>query len=465
MSNRAPIEYTDVRRVEGPLLVVAGVDGVGWDEDAEITLPDGEVRHGVVLERDRDLAVIQVLEGTAGVSAAGCAVRFAGHPMRIPVGDGWLGRVCSGRGAPLDGGPPVLGETSADVNGAPLNPTARDAPNDPILTGISVVDALTTLVRGQKLPVFSIGGLPHLELAVQIAAQAHAGTDRFAVVFAGMGITHADAAAVRDALEERAAAGELTMLLNTADDPVIERIVTPRVALTIAEHLAYETHRHVLVVMSDMTAYCEAVRQLSAARGELPSRRGFPGYLYSDLASIYERCGRIRGRRGSITEVPVLTMPGGDITHPVPDLTGYITEGQLVLSTELHVEGTYPPIDPLASLSRLMRRGAGPGRTRDDHLPLAAQLVALLARARDVRELTELLGDAALSPTDRAYLRFADEFARRFLDQAADENRSLDDTLRRAWSVASIVPRRELTMLASELLDVHYEPDGQEPSR
>lgn len=459
MTCPAPIEYTDVRRVEGPLLVVAGVDGVGWDEDTEILLDDGSVRHGVVLERDRDLAVVQVLEGTAGIATTGIAVRFAGHPMRITVGDAWLGRVCSGRGAPLDGGPPIFGNASADVNGAPLNPTVRETPSDAILTGISVIDALTTLVRGQKLPIFSVGGLPHLELATQIAAQAHAGGEPFAVVFAGMGITHADAAAVRDTLEERSASGELVLLLNTADDPVIERIVTPRVALTVAEHLAFATHRHVLVVMSDMTAYCEAVRQVSAARGEMPSRRGYPGYLYSDLASIYERCGRVRGRTGSITEVPVLTMPGGDITHPVPDLTGYITEGQLVLSPELHATGIYPPVEPLASLSRLMRRGAGPGRTRDDHLELAAQLVALLAKARDVRELTELLGEAALSQTDRSYLRFADEFNHAFVQQGFHEDRTLDDTMARAWAVASVLPRRELTMLPAEILDARYHPD------
>lgn len=463
MTAPAPIEYTDIRRVEGPLLVVAGVDGVGWDEDVEIILDDDNLRHGVVLERDRDVAVIQVLEGTAGISTSGTAVRFSGHPMQITVGEAWLGRVCSGRGTPLDGGAPIFGDAVADVNGSPLNPTVRDTPNDPILTGISIIDALTTLVRGQKLPIFSVGGLPHLELATQIAAQAHAGGEPFAVVFAGMGITHADATAVRDALEERAAAGELALFLNTADDPVIERIITPRVALTVAEHLAFAMHRHVLVVMADMTTYCEAVRQVSAARGEMPSRRGYPGYLYSDLASIYERCGRIRGKSGSITEVPVLTMPGGDITHPVPDLTGYITEGQLVLSADLQTAGIYPPVEPLSSLSRLMRRGAGPGRTRDDHLELAAQLVALLAKARDVRELTELLGETALSQTDRAYLRFADEFNRQ-MSQDANESRMLDDTLTRAWAVASVLPRRELTMLSAEVLDSHYQPERTESS-
>jgi V/A-type H+-transporting ATPase subunit B len=372
--------------------------------------------------------------------------------------------VCSGRGKPLDGGPPIFAEQSAPVNGSPLNPTVRETPREPILTGISAIDGLTTLVRGQKLPIFSVGGLPHLELATQIAAQAHAGDAPFAVVFAGMGITHADATAVRDTLEERAASGDLVLFLNTADDPVIERIVTPRVALTVAEYLAFELGRHVLVVMSDMTAYCEAVREVSSARGELPGRRSYPGYLYSDLASIYERCGRIKDASGSVTEVPVLTMPGGDITHPVPDLTGYITEGQLVLSPELHNEGVYPPLEALSSLSRLMRHGAGPGRTRDDHLELAAELMSLLARAREVRELTEVLGEATLSETDRSYLAFEEAFDRRFMSQGHYEARPLDETLDRAWAVTSVLPRRELSGVSSALLDAHYrEAVGTEP--
>jgi V/A-type H+-transporting ATPase subunit B len=464
MSGLVPIEYCEVQRVEGPLLVVAGVEGTGWDEDAEIHLDSGEVRHGVVLERDRDLAVLEVFEGTAGLTTSGTAVRFRGSPMRVPVGPAWLGRVCSGRGEPLDGGPPIFAEQSAPVNGSPLNPTVRETPREPILTGISAIDGLTTVVRGQKLPIFSVGGLPHLELATQIAAQAHAGDAPFAVVFAGMGITHADATAVRDTLEERAASGDLVLFLNSADDPVIERIVAPRVALTVAEYLAFELGRHVLVVMSDMTAYCEAVREVSSARGELPGRRSYPGYLYSDLASIYERCGRIKDASGSVTEVPVLTMPGGDITHPVPDLTGYITEGQLVLSPELHNEGVYPPVEPLSSLSRLMRHGAGPGRTRDDHLELAAELMSLLARAREVRELTEVLGEATLSETDRSYLAFEAAFHRRFMGQGHYEARSLDETLDRAWAVTSVLPRRELSGVSSALLDAHYrEAGGTEP--
>ena len=450
------VEYSDIVEVRGPLLVVRGVTGVGWDEFADLRLDSGEVRHGLVLEVDGDVAVVQVLEGTAGIRRHGTGVTFAGEPLRIPVGEGWLGRVCNGRGEPVDGGPPVLGATTAPVAGAPLNPVWREPPAEPVLTGVSAVDALTTLVRGQKLPVFSLPGLPHLELAAQIAAQASAGGEPFCVVFAAMGLTHVDAAAVRDRLEERSAAGELVLLLNTADDPVVERILTPRIALTVAEHLAFTGARHVLVVMADMTSYAEALREFSAARGEIPARRAYPGYLYSDLAELYERCGRVRGRPGSVTVLPVLTMPAGDITHPVPDLTGYITEGQIVLSAELHAQGVYPPVDALSSLSRLMRKGAGPGRTRDDHLDLAAQLLAALARARRTRELAELVGSAALDATDRQYLDFFDAFSARLLDQGSDETRSLDRTLDRAWDVVSLLPRRELTMLSAGQLDAHY---------
>jgi V/A-type H+-transporting ATPase subunit B len=409
-----------------------------------------------VLEVDRDLAVVQVLEGTAGIEPERTAVAFDGSPLRVPVGAGWLGRVCNGRGDPLDDGPPVLGDQTAAVAGHPLNPTMRDPPADPVITGVSAIDALTTLVRGQKLPVFSVAGLPHLELATQIAAQASAGDEPFSVVFAAMGLTHADADAARDVLEQRAAEGSLVLLLNTADDPVVERILTPRIALTVAEHLAFTLGRQVLVVAADMTSYCEAVREVSAARGEIPARHAYPGYLYSDLASLYERCGRIRGRPGSVTIVPVLTMPAGDITHPVPDLTGYITEGQIVLSPEAAAAGAYPPVDPLSSLSRLMRHGAGPGRTREDHLDLAAQLLAALARARQVRELAELVGTGSLSGSDRRYLDFAGAFTSQLLTQRPDEHRELADTLDRGWRALGVLPRQELTMLPAGQLDARY---------
>ncbi|MGZ4212631.1 MAG: V-type ATP synthase subunit B [Actinomycetota bacterium] len=461
----APLEVTDVERVEGPLLFVRGARGVGWDEFAEIHLPSGEVRHGLVLEVDEDLAVLQVLEGTDALGTDKTVVAFHGKPLRIPVGLGWLGRVCNGRGDPLDSGPPVAGTTTRDVSGYPINPTARDMPSKPIVTGVSAIDALTTLVRGQKLPIFSVGGLPHLELAGQIAAQAHAGDEPFSVVFAGMGITNADAAAIRDALEERSGAGELVLLLNTASDPVIERILTPRLALTIAEHLAFDLGRQVLVVMADMTSYCEAVREVASARGEIPGRRAYPGYLYSDLASLYERCDRIRNRKGSVTEIPVLTMPAGDITHPVPDLTGYTTEGQIVLSPELHARGIYPPIDALSSLSRLMRHGAGAGRTRDDHLDLAAQVLAALARGRQMRELSELVGTAALSETDMLYLTFTDAYERHLVAQKPTESRPIDDTLDRAWRALSELPRRELTMVSKKAVAAHYRSDAMPPDK
>ncbi|GAB2856337.1 V-type ATP synthase subunit B [Nocardioides pacificus] len=451
------VEYTDVAELRGPLLVVRGVSGVGWDESARIRLRSGEVRNGLVLEVDRDLAVVQVLEGTGGIQPQGTHVRFAAETLHVPVGVGWLGRACNGRGEPIDDGPPILGGRRAPVGGAPLNPTRREPPSDPIITGVSAIDALTTVVRGQKLPVFSLAGLPHLELATQVAAQATAGDEPFSVVFAGMGLTHLDAAAVRDALEGRSAAGELVLLLNTADDPVVERILTPRIALTVAEHLAFELGRHVLVVMADMTAYAEALREVSAARGEIPGRRAYPGYLYSDLASLYERCGRIRGRPGSVTIIPVLTMPAGDITHPVPDLTGYITEGQIVLSADMHAAGIYPPVDPLSSLSRLMRKGAGPGRTRDDHLDVAAQSLASLDRARRARELADLVGEDALSPTDRRYVTFEQAVASRLLDQEPHESRTLEETLDRAWDALRLLPRRELTMLPTALLDARYD--------
>jgi V/A-type H+-transporting ATPase subunit B len=447
------IEYTDVAELRGPLVVVRGVAGACYDDVATIRLAGGERRHGMVLDVDRDIAVVQVLEGTSGMSQSGCGVAFGGTPMRIPVGDDWLGRTCNGRGEPIDGGPPILGEHTAPVAGAVMNPVWRLPPADPVLTGISAIDALTTLVRGQKLPVFAEAGLPYLELAAQLAAQANVGGEQFCVVFAGMGLTHPDAEFVRDALDERAAAGQLVALLNTADDPVVERILTPRLALTVAEDLAFRGGRHVLVVMTDMTSYAEALREVSAARGEIPARRAYPGYLYSDLASLYERCGRMRDRPGSVTVVPILTMPAGDITHPVPDLTGYITEGQLVLSADLHARGIYPPLDALSSLSRLMRHGAGPGRTREDHLPLAAQLLAALARARQVRELSELVGPAALSETDRQYLVYAEALEQRLLAQRTDEFRSIDDTLDRAWRALLVLPRRELAMLPARLLD------------
>jgi V/A-type H+-transporting ATPase subunit B len=448
------VEHTDVCGVRGPLLIVRGVSRVGWDEFVRIDVGTG-LRHGLVLEVDRDLAVVQVLEGTEGIDPTSTSVAFEGTPLRVPVGVEWLGRIGNGRGNPLDGGPPVRTAHTAPVAGHPLNPTLREPPADPVVTGVSAIDGLTTLVRGQKLPIFSVAGLPHLELAAQVAAQASVAGEPFCVVFAAMGLTHADAAVAQAALEERSAAGELTLLLNLADDPVVERVLTPRLALTIAEHLAFDVGRHVLVVMADMTSYCEAVREVSSARGEIPARHAYPGYLYSDLACLYERCGRIRGRPGSVTVVPVLTMPAGDITHPVPDLTGYITEGQIVLTPEVHARGVFPPVDPLASLSRLMRHGVGAGRTRAEHMDVAAQVLAALSRARQARQLAELVSVAALSGTDQRYLAFEEAFERQFLTQRVDECRDMEDTLERAWRVLTTLPRRELVMLPAASLDAH----------
>ena len=458
----APIEYRAIGSMRGPLIVVEDVAGVGWDEVAEIRLDSGEVRHGTVLDVHADLAVVEVLEGTSEMRLDSARVAFSGTPMRIPVGEGWLGRVCNGRGEPIDGGPAVLGGELRSVAGAPINPARRAAPSEALLTGVSAIDGMATVVRGQKLPVFSVGGLPHLELAAQIAAQAHVEGQPFAIVFAALGLPHADVHVVRSALERRADLADLALFINTAEDPVVERIVTPRVALTVAEYLAFDLHRHVLVVLADLTNYCEAVRQVSAARGEVPSRRGYPGYLYSDLASLLERAGRIEGIEGSLTQLPVLTMPAGDITHPVPDVTGYITEGQLVLSPELYARGISPPFDPLASLSRLMHRGAGPGLTRDDHLEISAQLYGIAARARQAADLAEVVGEDALSPSDLDYLRARSAFETDFLSQPLEESRTLDDTLDRAWNVASLLPRAELSMVSPDTLQAHYRHDRRD---
>ncbi|MFF2604256.1 V-type ATP synthase subunit B [Arthrobacter koreensis] len=451
--NRNLVSHRDVRELRGPLMVVGDADGVGWDEFAGVDVEGGPERHALVLEVNGDQALLQVLEGTDGMRLGGISVRFQGRPLHIPVGPEWLGRVCNGRGEPLDGGPPVTADTVEPVGGWPLNPVYRIPPKEAVITGISAIDALTTLVRGQKLPIFSVAGLPHLTLATQIAAQSRTGGRNFRVVFAAMGMTHADIAYIRDRLEERSAAGELVLLLNAADDPVIERILTPRIALSIAEHLAYEEGSDVLVVMSDMTSYAEAVREVSAARKEIPARRGYPGYLYSDLATLYERCGRVQGREGSVTIVPVLTMPSGDMTHPVPDLTGYITEGQIVLSPDISARDIYPPVDVLSSLSRLMRSGAGKGRTREDHLDVAAQVLAAMARARQASELAELVGEDALGEADRAYIAFRSAVEEKLLNQGVDEYRSLEQTLGLAWEALALLPRRELSMISNESLD------------
>lgn len=457
-----PVEHRGAVRAEGPLLFVTGTPAVGWDEFAEVRLPSGEIRQGLVLEVHDDLTVIEVLQGTSGIDPRMVSTSFSGHPFQVPVGEGWLGRVWDGLGRPLDGGPPMLGDDLRPIAGRPANPIERDVPREPILTGISVIDAVTTLVRGQKLPVFSSAGLPHLELAGQVACQAQAGGGRFRVVFVAMGLTRADAATMRDVLEGRSAAGELALFLDTADDPVVQRIMAPRVALTVAEHLAFDLGHHVLVVMADMTSYCDALREVSAARGEVPGRRAYPGYLYSDLASIYERCGRLKRHGGSLTQLPVVTMPAGDITHPVADLTGYITEGQILLSPELHGRGLYPPVDVLGSLSRLMRRGTGEGLTRADHPRVAAEVVAAASRARQAREMADLIGESALTGADRRYLSFQDAFDSLLLSQRADESRPLSETLDRTWQAISRIPSSELSMVSEADIERYFHAGGSD---
>ncbi|MEB2835789.1 MAG: ATP synthase subunit B [Desulfurococcales archaeon] len=451
-------EYTRVTEIKGPLLIVEGVSRVAYDEIVEVELPTGEKRRGRVLEVNRNIAVVQVFEGTTGITTTGTKVRFLGKPLEIPVSEDMLGRVFNGLGEPIDGGPPVEAEERRDVNGAPLNPAERDYPEDFIQTGVSAIDGMNTLVRGQKLPIFSGSGLPHNVLAAQIARQAtvRGEAEEFAVVFAAIGIKYDDYLFFRKFFEETGALNKVAMFVNLADEPAMIRLITPRAALTLAEYLAYERDMHVLVILTDMTNYAEALREISAAREEVPGRQGYPGYLYSDLASIYERAGRVKGKKGSITQMPILTMPNDDITHPIPDLTGYITEGQIVLSRDLHNRGIYPPINVLMSLSRLMKEGIGPGKTREDHAAVSNQLYAAYSRGVELRSLAAVVGEESLSKVDRLYLKFADEFERRFLSQGTRENRSIEETLDLAWEVLSILPEEELTNIKEELIRKYH---------
>jgi len=445
-------EIAGVARIEGPIVVVEGMTGVGYDELAEIVDSKGRLRRGRVLEISERVAVVEVFSGTTGLTIKNTRVRFLGRPLRIPVSTELLGRVFDGLGQPIDGGPQPLAEHWADVNGQPINPTARVYPRDTIQTGISAIDGMNTLVLGQKLPIFSGSGLPHDQLAAQIVRQATLSANveggqegRFAIVFAAMGIKHDVAEFFRESFAATGALSRVAMFLNLADDPPIERLVTPHSALTLAEFLAFERNMHVLVVLTDMTNYCEALRQISNIRGEVPSRKGYPGYLYSNLASLYERTGRIKGSSGSITQIPILTMPNDDITHPVPDLTGYITEGQIVLSRELYQRGVNPPISVLPSLSRLMKDSIGEEHTRADHAHLSAQLYAAYAHVQDVRALASVIGEEELTTVDQAYLRFGDAFEQEFVGQGMSENRTIEETLDCGWRVLSILPRDELT--------------------
>jgi V/A-type H+-transporting ATPase subunit B len=451
-------EYLGVTRISGPIIVVEGIKNVGYDELVEVVAPTGEVRRGRVLQVDKQKAIIQVFEGTSGLSPSETRVRFQGEPLKVPVSTEMLGRVLNSVGEPIDGNPRPFVEDLRDINGLPLNPTAREYPKEFIQTGISIIDGTTSLVRGQKLPIFSVSGLPHNILAAQIARQATiAGGEEFYIVFAAMGIKHDEASFFQKSFEKGGGLKRVAMFLNLAEDPPMERIVTPRSALTFAEYLAFEEQSHVLVILTDMTAYCEALREISSSLEEVPSRKGYPGYMYSDLASIYERAGRIKGNSGSITQMPILTMPNDDITNPVPDLTGYITEGQIVLDRTLHIKGIYPPVDGLVSLSRLMKDGIGKGRTREDHADVSSQLYAAYAHCSELRSLASIIGEEALSQRERAYLHFGDEFELRFLNQGKDENRPIEKTLELAWETLSILPEEELTRIHQEYLDKYFE--------
>jgi V/A-type H+-transporting ATPase subunit B len=451
-------EYETIKEIRGPLIIVEKASGVAFDELVEIEMPSGDKRSGRVLEVGMGYAVVQVFEGTTGISTRGTKVRFLGKTMEASVSETMLGRIFDGLGRPLDGGPPVLAEERRDINGSPINPASRAYPEDFIQTGISAIDGMNTLVRGQKLPIFSGGGLPHNMLAAQIARQATVRGEReeFAVVFAAMGIKYDEALFFRKFFEETGAIKRVAMFINLADEPAMVRLITPRMALTLAEYLAFERDMHVLVILTDMTSYCEALREISSAREEVPGRQGYPGYMYSDLASIYERAGRAIGKKGSITQMPILTMPADDITHPIPDLTGYITEGQIVLDRGLYNRGIYPPVNVLMSLSRLMKEGIGPGKTREDHGDVSNQLYASYSRGQELRSLAIIVGEESLSETDRKYLRFADAFERRFLSQGFYENRSIEETLDVGWEVLSIIPESELTNIKDAYIEKYH---------
>ena len=453
------VEYRTVNDIAGPLMLVEEVEGVKYGELVEIILPDGSKRNGQVLEVHHDRALIQVFEGTQGIDIPETRVVFRGKGIEFSLSPDILGRVFNGLGDPIDGGPEIIPVVKRDINGAPINPYAREYPNEFIQTGISAIDGLNPLVRGQKLPFFSGSGLPHNRLAAQVARQAKVlgKEEKFAVVFGAMGITFEEANFFMEDFRRTGALERVVMFLNLANDPAIERIATPRAALTAAEYLAFDLEMHVLVILTDMTNYCEALREISAARKEVPGRRGYPGYLYTDLATIYERAGRIKGKKGSITLIPVLTMPEDDKTHPIPDLTGYITEGQIIFSRSLHRKKVSPPIDVLPSLSRLKDKGIGKGKTREDHADLYNQLYAAYARGKEAEELSVILGEAALSDMDKLYLEFSRKFEERYITQGEYEDRSIEDTLNLGWELLSMFPRTELKRIREEYLNKYYE--------
>ncbi len=452
-------EYRTIEEVAGPLMLVQGVEGVTYNELGEIELANGETRRCKVLEINGSDALVQLFEASTGINLSNSKVRFLGRAMELGVSEDMLGRVFDGLGRTIDGGPEILPEKRMDINGLPMNPAARAYPSEFIQTGVSAIDGLNTLVRGQKLPIFSASGLPHAQLAAQIARQAKVrGTDEsFAVVFAAMGITFEEANFFQESFRETGAIDRTVLFINLANDPAVERISTPRMALTAAEYLAFEKDMHVLVILTDITNYADALREVSAARKEVPGRRGYPGYMYTDLATMYERAGRQRGKSGSITMIPILTMPEDDKTHPIPDLTGYITEGQVILSRELYRKGIQPPIDVLPSLSRLKDKGIGEGKTRKDHAATMNQLFAAYARGKDAKELMVILGEAALTEQDLIYARFADEFEARYVNQGYKTDRSIEETLALGWDLLRIMPRSELKRISDKLLDEFYE--------
>lgn len=454
-----PREYRTIQEVAGPLMLVKGVSGVTYDELGEIELSSGETRRCKVLEVNGDDVLVQLFESSTGINLASSKVRFLGRSMQLGVSSDMLGRVFDGLGNPIDGGPAILPEMRMDINGLPMNPAARNYPSEFIQTGVSAIDGLNTLVRGQKLPIFSASGLPHAQLAAQIARQAKVrGKDeQFAVVFAAMGITFEESNFFIQSFKETGAIDRTVLFINLANDPAVERISTPRMALTAAEYLAFEKNMHVLVIMTDITNYADALREVSAARKEVPGRRGYPGYMYTDLATLYERAGRQRGKDGSITFVPILTMPEDDKTHPIPDLTGYITEGQIILSRELYRKGVMPPVDVLPSLSRLKDKGIGEGKTRADHSNTMNQLFAAYARGKEAKELMVILGEAALSDIDLIYAKFADAFEKEYVSQGYNTDRSIEETLEIGWELLRILPRSELKRIDDKYLDMYYE--------
>ena len=459
------IEYLGLSEINGPLVVLEGVKNASFEEIVEFSMDDGTKKIGRIVEIYEDKAVIQVFEGTDNMSLSNTHTRLTGRPMEIGLSEEILGRTFNGIGQPIDGLGDITAEVHLNINGLPLNPVTREYPRNYINTGISAIDGLTTLIRGQKLPIFSGNGLPHDKLAAQIVQQASLGADsdeKFAIVFAAMGVKYDVAEFFRRTFEESGASDHVVMFLNLANDPVVERLLTPKLALTAAEYLAFEKEMHILVILTDITSFCEAMREVSSSKGEIPSRKGYPGYLYSELATLYERAGIVHGKNGSVTQIPILTMPNDDITHPIPDLTGYITEGQIVLDRQLHGQAVYPPINVLPSLSRLMKDGIGEGYTREDHQDLANQLFSAYAKVGDARNLASVIGEDELSPIDKKYLEFGKEFEERYIGQGPEENRSMEETLNLGWELLGKLPREELDRVDTKLLDKYYRPAPEE---